>query len=71
MHQVQLPNTNYKFLFLAYFFDEKIYLTRPYLSYKGTFFSTQTLLDRSSSMYVYSKNKKSESWKIGTTYFLR
>ena len=23
MHQVQLPNTNYKFLFLAYFFDEK------------------------------------------------
>ena len=48
MQQVHFPNTNYKFLFLAYFFDEKIYLTRPYLSYKGTFFSTQTLLDRSS-----------------------
>ena len=63
MHQVQFPNsTNDKFLFLAYFFDEKIYLTRPYQSYKGsTFFSTQTLLVGSSSMYVYSKNKKSES----------
>ena len=73
MHQVQFPNsTNDKFLFLAYFFDEKIYLTRPYLSYKGTFFQLRLYwIDLVVSMYVYSKNKKSESWKIGTTYFLR
>ena len=38
MHQVQLPNTNYKFLFLAYFFDEKKILDKALHIIQWSFF---------------------------------
>ena len=70
MHQVQLPNTNYKFLFQHISLKKKKYWTRPYLSYKGTFFHLRLYqIDLVVCMYI-AKIKRVNPEKLAQLTFL-